>query len=185
MGRTSTPDGRCARNVTCILYVPAHAHYRQAGPLPADTAAAVRIAEERVKAGQGVEKKDLDSKNIALQGAEDSLLRQLEKVRNLKDKRSKRGNPPATREPPMPRLSLPTRRGTGREGQGCQPKTKPGPASVSSSSGEEPVKMDVSKEAKKKVTKRESAIPAEEYEQKEKDGSPKSSKNKEWANVTP
>ena len=60
-----------------ILYVPAvgaHAHYRQAGPLPADTAAAVKIAEERVKAGQEVDRKDLDSKNIALQRAEDSLL---------------------------------------------------------------------------------------------------------------
>ena len=48
--------------------------------------------------------------------------------------------------------------------------------------------MDVTKESKvilKKLAKRENAIPSEEHEQKVKDGSPKSSEDRDWAQVTP
>ena len=80
-----------------ILYVPAfgaHAHYRQAGPLPADTATAVKIAEERVKAGKEIVKEDLNAKNVSLQGAEDSLLRRLEQVRSQKEKENNKNAAP-------------------------------------------------------------------------------------------
>ncbi|CAE7547481.1 RE1 [Symbiodinium sp. CCMP2592] len=72
-----------------LLYVPAfgsHAHYRQAGPLPVDAKKAVEIMEERVAAGKPAAKETLNAKAVALQGAEDSLLRRLETVRSQKAK---------------------------------------------------------------------------------------------------
>ena len=79
-----------------VLYVPAvgaHAHYRQAGPLPQDTAVAVQMHKERVEAGQPPETEKLNAKNVALQGAEDSLLKKLEQVRAQKAKAAGKAGP--------------------------------------------------------------------------------------------
>ncbi|CAE7779651.1 RE2, partial [Symbiodinium microadriaticum] len=150
-----------------LLYVPAfgaHAHFRQAGPLPADTKKALEIVEERVAAGEPAPKEILNAKAVALQGAEDSLLRRLETVRSQKAKAiskadgkdSGSGYPASGHdENPKPK---------DRKPRGAQPKTKPEPAQTLNSSGSESSGMDAVEDPKripKKATKRANAKDAE------------------------
>ena len=166
-----------------LLYVPAfgaHAHYRQAGPLPADAKKAVEIMEERVAAGEPGAKEILNAKAAALQGAEDSLLRRLETVRSqeaqamnkAESSKAKDGYPdsnPSTDAKAKDRLKE----------RGAQPKKKPEPPqhveSDSESSGMSAV--DEAKRIPKKSAKRQNAKDAELQEAQEKEDT--------WTKVNP
>ncbi|CAJ1422725.1 unnamed protein product [Effrenium voratum] len=70
-----------------ILYAPAygaHGHYRQAGPLPVDTQTVVE--EEIATINEMTSKEKLNSKSVALRGAEKSLEDRLQKIREQKTK---------------------------------------------------------------------------------------------------
>ena len=167
-----------------VLYVPAvgaHAHYRQAGPLPQDTATAVQLHKERVEAGQPPEVEKLNAKNVALQRVEDSLLKKLEHVRAQKAKAaSKAGSMSPTpttttaataAAPPAAAATDGYPEGTTTEKQddkakgkdrGAKPKAKAAPAVVDSESDGAP--MDAENEATrvpKKGAKRDHNKPAE------------------------
>ena len=79
----------CSRCKLRILYVPAfgaHAHYRQAGPLPSDVATTVEKVKEKETKGETIPPKTLAAKTVALEGAEQSMLRRLEQIRTQKEK---------------------------------------------------------------------------------------------------
>ncbi|CAE7337263.1 unnamed protein product, partial [Symbiodinium sp. KB8] len=92
-----------------VAYAPAwgaHGHFRQAGPLSADVKKVVLEVTEKEKTGEVVDRNVLNAKNVALEGAEQSLLDKLSKVRAEKEKslakskgaqaKSKTAPPPTT-----------------------------------------------------------------------------------------
>ncbi|CAE7808731.1 RE1 [Symbiodinium microadriaticum] len=151
-----------------LLYLPAygaHAHYRQAGPLPADTKKAVEIMEERVAAGEPKAKETLNAKAVALQGAEDSLLRRLEAVRSQKGKAFGKSTVPNKKEDGYPK-------GTDGENpdkktRAARPKSKPAPAQTLDSSDSDSSGMEAVNDPQripKKSAKRANAKDAEAQE---------------------
>ena len=150
-----------------LLYVPAfgaHAHYRQAGPLPADVKKAVEIMEERVAAGEPGAKEILNAKAAALQGAEDSLLRRLETVRSQKAQAMNKAESSKAKDGyPDNNPSADAKAKDKLKERGAQPKKKPDPPqhvdSDSESSGMSAV--DEPRRIPKKSAKRQNAKEAE------------------------
>ena len=165
-----------------LLYLPAygaHAHYRQAGPLPADTKKAVEIMEERVAAGEPKAKETLNAKAVALQGAEDSLLRRLEAVRSQKGKAFGKSTVPNKKEDGYPK-------GTDGENpdkktRAARPKSKPAPAQTLDSSDSDSSGMEAVNDPQripKKSAKRANAKDAEAQEAQAKE-------EEVWTKVNP
>ena len=166
-----------------LLYVPAfgaHAHYRQAGPLPADAKKAVEIMEERVAAGEPGAKEILNAKAAALQGAEDSLLRRLETVRSQKAQAMNKAESSKAKDGyPDNNPSADAKAKDKLKERGAQPKKKPDPPqhvdSDSESSGMSAV--DEPRRIPKKSAKRQNAKEAELQEAQEKEDT--------WTKVNP
>ena len=77
----------CDRCKLRLLYVPAYGatgHFRQAGPLPRDVEVVTTEHQEKESRGETVDGETLRAKAIALEGAEQSLLNKLAKVREQK-----------------------------------------------------------------------------------------------------
>ncbi|CAE7036395.1 TY1B-A [Symbiodinium sp. CCMP2592] len=148
-----------------LLYVPAfgaHAHYRQAGPLPVDAKKAVEIMEERVAAGKPAAKETLNAKAVALQGAEDSLLRRLETVRSQKAQALGKASSEKEKDGGYPKDVRAGDLNDKPKDRGARPKVKAAAQAVSSDSGMS-AKDDPQRVPKKSV-KRNNPKAAEEQE---------------------
>ncbi|CAE7943401.1 RE2 [Symbiodinium necroappetens] len=133
-----------------LAYAPAwgaHGHFRQAGPLNADVKKVVMEVAEKEKAGETVDRDVLNAKNVALDGAEKSLIDKLSKVRAEKEKNLAKS-------------------------KGAQAKSKAAPPSVTTTSSEAPATpsmVDLTRDQAMNVTpgrkkQRENEMTAEEQE---------------------
>ena len=137
---------------------------------------------------KGSHQRGLGCEDIALQGVEDSPLRRLDHVRSQKEKNKekKKDHVDTSHDKDGTLKKEPSQKATGR---GAKPKSRVTYtlATVSSSSDDGTAPMDEETKKKnfpKKLAKRENDRPAQEQEQKTKEGSPHSS-DKDWAKVTP
>ncbi|CAE7314903.1 unnamed protein product, partial [Symbiodinium sp. CCMP2456] len=143
----------CERCRLRVAYAPAwgaHGHFRQAGPLNADVKKVVLEVTEKEKAGETVDRNVLNAKNVALDGAEKSLIDKLSKVRAEKEK------------------SL-------AKSKGAQAKSKANPTTPTEAPAT-PSTLDLTRDQAMNVTpgrkkQRENAIAAEEHEYQSRDDS--------------